>query len=262
MEEEIKTRRNAFNQLGTLYPVAEKVSIEKASIEDITCYWFTPENVTTDTVILYLHGGAFVVGSIESHKAMVSHFAATFKAKILFVEYALAPEHPFPAAVNDLLKVYSSLKKVVLIGDSAGAGIIVSFMGAFTGIQPKGIILLSPWINLACDNASYETNAKTDPILSKEYLYNSALMYAGSHINKANPDNITFKQFPPVLALVGNGEVLLDDSRNFIEEIKEVQENATLSIYEGQNHVWPLSDINSDGSKRAIAEMKAFITAL
>ena len=262
MEQEIKTRRNDFNQLGNIYPLAEKVSIENTSIEGITCYWFTPENVTTDTVILYLHGGAFVLGSIESHKAMVSHFAAAFKAKILFVEYALAPEHPFPAAVNDLQKVYHHVEKVVLMGDSAGAGIIVSFMGALTGKQPEGVILLSPWINLACDNASYELNAQTDPILSKEYLRKSALMYTGPYMDKANPDNIMFRQFPPVLVLVGNGEVLLDDSRNFIEEIIEVQENATLSIYQGQNHVWPLSDISSEASKKSIAEMKAFIAEL
>lgn len=121
--------------------------------------------------------------------------------------------------------------------------------------------MLSPWLNLACDNASYTLNEQTDPILSKDYLRESALLYAGPYMDRANPDNITFKEFPPVLVLVGDGEVLLDDSRNFIEEIKAVQDHAILSIYEGQHHVWPLSDINSESSQQAIAEMKAFVTA-
>jgi acetyl esterase/lipase len=264
METAIKNRRDAFDQLGNLYPAAEQVNIEKVHIEDVTCYWFTPSQIETDTVIVHLHGGAFVVGSIQSHKAMISHFASAFKAKILFVEYSLAPEQPFPAAVNELLKVYNHLKasKVVLMGDSAGAGIVTSFIAALTGKQPAGVIMLSPWLNLACDNASYESNQQTDPILSKEYLYNSALLYTGAHMNKANPDNITFKEFPPVLAMVGSGEVLLDDSRNFIEEIKEVQDHAILSIYEKQNHVWPLSNISSEASQQAIEEMKTFIAEL
>lgn len=262
--EEIKNRRKAFNQLGSLYPAAEQVHIEKVHIQGINCYWFTPLSVETDTVILYLHGGAFVLGSIDSHRAMVSHFAAAFKKKILFAEYSLAPEKPFPAAVNDLLTVYDHVRssKVVVMGDSAGAGIAASFIAALPGKQPAGVIMLSPWLNLACDNASYELNAQTDPVLSKEYLYKSALLYAGVYINKANPDNIAFRQFPPVLVLVGSGEVLLDDSRNFAQEIKEVQDHVILSIYDGQNHVWPLSDISSEGSQKAIAEMKSFIEEL
>jgi epsilon-lactone hydrolase len=261
METAIKTRRDAFEQLGNLYPAAAQVNIEKVFIEGVACYWFTPSKIATDTVIVHLHGGAFVVGSIQSHKAMISHFSEAFKAKILFIDYSRAPEHPFPVAVNELLKVYNHIaaSKIVLMGDSAGAGILTSFIAALTGKQPAGVIMLSPWLNLACDNPSYESNQQTDPILSKEYLYNSALLYAGDYMDKANPDNITFKEFPPVLVLVGSGEVLLDDSRNFIQEIKEVQDHAILSIYEGQNHVWPLSNISSEASQQAIAEMKEFI---
>lgn len=264
MEEEINNRRNAFNQLGTLYPAAAQIIIEKTIIEGVSCYWFTPENAATDRVVLYLHGGAFVLGSLQSHKAMVSHFAAAFKTKILFVEYALAPEQPFPAAVNDVLKVYDLIKslKVIVTGDSAGGGITASFLAALAGKQPAGVIMLSPWLNLACDNASYDINRETDPVLSKETLLHAAEMYAGPYMEKANPDNFSFRQFPPVLVLVGNGEILLDDSRNFIQEIKEVQEHAVLSIYDGQRHVWPLSDISSEASQAAIAEMKAFIEGL
>jgi monoterpene epsilon-lactone hydrolase len=260
MEEAISNRRNAFNQLGKLYFAADQVQIEHVTIEDVSCYWFTPPLLETETVIVYLHGGAFVVGGIDSHRAIVSHFAAAFKAKILFLEYALAPEQPFPAGVNDLLKVYAHLtSKVVLIGDSAGCGIILPAIAALIGKQPDGVIMLSPWINLACDNPSYELNAASDPILSRGYLFDSALLYTGPNMELANPDNITFREFPPVLAFVGSGEVLLDDSRNFIEEIKEVQEHAILSVYAGQNHVWPLSDISSDAAVGLIAEMKKFI---
>src|ERR1035437_2434888 len=111
LSNEIENYRAQFNQLGKIYPPLTNVKIEHEYIADISCYWFIPQNLQSDKIILYLHGGGFITGSIESHKAMVSHLADGFNTRILFVEYALAPEKPYPSGINDVLKVYKHLLK-------------------------------------------------------------------------------------------------------------------------------------------------------
>ena len=117
----------------------------------------------------------------------------------------------------------------------------------------------SPWIDLKCANGSYETKQALDPILSKDFLYNHALMYSSNNIKEADPSELKFKKFPPVLLLVGTDEVLNDDSKNFYAFIKRIQKNSKLKEYDGQKHVWLFSHIDSNKSVEAIEDMKDFI---
>ncbi|MBE9465969.1 alpha/beta hydrolase [Dyadobacter subterraneus] len=267
--EDIKTRRNGFDQLGNLYPKAAEVNISQDNIAGINCFWFIPENETSKNITIFLHGGAFAVGSIHSHASMISHFSQKLQRRILFIDYALAPENPFPAGLNNVIQVYKEVIKThpdyetSLIGDSAGAGLIVSSIGEMLkqNIQlPEKVVFISPWISLQLNNPSIESNRDIDPILSPEYLRQAAADYSGkTPLEISSPENVLIDQFPPVLILVSTNEILLDDSVNFYNRIKPIQDHAVLNIYENQTHVWPLANIYSEASQKALDEVKEFL---
>ena len=260
--------RESFNSLGNIYPGDSSVGITSESIEGVTCYWFTPGHFDDNRIIIYLHGGSFVLGSIQSHKPMVSHFASAFFAKILFVDYALAPERPFPNGVNDVLKVYRRLirkypnAKISIIGDSAGGGLCVSFINRAIKEKlqlPASIIFISPFIYLQCNSESHKTRKNRDPILTTGMLLEYANYYVANNGDEADPGELNFTSFPPLFILVGSNEILFDDSVTFYGKIKPLQPDTKMKEYTNQNHVWLLADIKSESSKTALADMKEFI---
>ncbi|HEY1871722.1 MAG TPA: alpha/beta hydrolase fold domain-containing protein [Chitinophagaceae bacterium] len=260
--------RTAFDNLGNIYPPAGNVEISDELIENVSCYWFVPDNYDKKKVVVYLHGGMFVLGSIKGYKAMISHFAAAFSTRILFIEYSLAPEKPFPAAANDIFKVYLELTarypsaKFTVMGDSAGGGLAATFikMLAENKLQmPSGVILISPWIYLTGNTKSYETRSKLDPILTKDKLLEYANYYVADKWKEADPGQFTFNSFPPLSILVGSNEILFDDATLFYEKIRLLQPLTQMKEYENQIHGFPLIDINSEASKEALANMEMFI---
>lgn len=270
MDDKILASRSGFEALGTQYAKAENVIIEKEIIRTISCYWvFEKEKKPENRIIIYLHGGCFVLGSIQSHQAMVSHISKELATPILFIEYSLAPENPFPCAIDDILEVYQDIllnkqiTDIVFMGDSAGAGLAVSVISRLNKAnisQPSHLVMLSPWIDLRCSSNSITTNAATDPILTKEELQTDTLLYLGTgKLSEANPIETMFGDFPPTLILVGSGEILLDDSKLIYEKIAEKQPKTKLSIYDKQTHVWPLDNIHTTSSKKAIEEINNFI---
>ena len=199
---------------------------------------------------------------------MLTHLSKSLSTAIVYIEYSLSPEHPFPAANNEVLDVYRALTKkypdykITIIGDSAGGGLAISLVNDAqkAGLpMPASLALMSPWIDLKCDNNSYTTKQTLDPILNKDFLYSHALMYASNNIKVANPSEIKFKKFPPVLLMVGTDEVLNDDAKNFYASIKPVQAKATFKEFAGQKHVWVFSHIDSPASIEAMNDMKHFI---
>ncbi|HKC35624.1 MAG TPA: alpha/beta hydrolase [Chitinophagaceae bacterium] len=266
---EVNADRAAFNGLGHIYPADDSVEISGEPIEGVTCYWFVPGKFDKNKIVIYLHGGMFVLGSIETYRAMISHFASAFSAKILFIEYALAPEKPFPNGINDILKVYRELIRrypdanITLMGDSAGAGLAATLikMASEEKLQiPSRVIFLSPWLYLRGNTESYETRKKLDPILTKDKLMQYAGYYAANNWNEADPGQFTFNNFPPLLILVGSNEILFDDSKLFYEKIKLLQPESQMKEYENQVHGWPLIDIKSDAAKDALTSIEKFIS--
>jgi acetyl esterase/lipase len=266
---QINTDRAAFNGLGHIYPSDGSVEISGEPIEDVTCYWFVPGKFDKNKIVIYLHGGMFVLGSIETYKAMVSHFASAFSTKILFIEYALAPEKPFPNGINDILKVYRQLirrypdSKITLMGDSAGGafGATLIKMAFEEKLRmPSSVIFLLPWLYLRGNTESYETRKELDPILTKEKLMQYAGYYVANNWNEADPGQFTFNSFPPLLILVGSNEILFDDSKLFYEKIKLLQPDTQIKEYENQVHGWPLIDVKSDASKDALKSIEKFIS--
>jgi acetyl esterase/lipase len=265
---DIKQHRDEFDQLGKLYPQEASVKVEQATINGVNTYWFTPQDSTENKIIIWLHGGVYALGSVRSHGALVSHVASKLKTKVLFVDYALSPEHPYPAANHDVFAVYSALLeeypgyKIGFIGDSAGGGLSVSTVSRIIKEElplPYAVAMLSPWIDLTAKNPSYETNKDKDPILSKGLIQHATADYlGGTAIEVANPKDMVLSAFPPVLIAVGTNEVLEDDSRNFYYVVRRIQPDSILSIYEDQLHVWPLANIHSEASQRFLGELADF----
>jgi monoterpene epsilon-lactone hydrolase len=265
----IQQFRESFDHRERPYDYEPTVNISKAFIDGVSCYWFTPENPESKKIIIYLHGGGFGAGSILSHDKMITHLAAKLKASTLFIEYRLAPENPFPAGLEDVLRVYQEILaqypeyQVDFIGDSAGGGLIISVVGELilrNIPRPEAAVLISPWYNLHCEYPSFEANAKIDATLNMEMLKIFAQAYAGDlSLDIPSPSSISFTEFPPVLIMVGTNEIVLDDSKYFYNYIKNVQPLSYLSIYKGQPHVWPKKDVHSEAAQRAFEEMKEFL---
>lgn len=270
MNNGINQSRADFDKLGGNYPLAKNVKIDKEVIDNIDCYWFkNVEKLNSNKIAIYLHGGCFVLGSFHSHQALVSHLAKNVAIPFIFIEYGLAPENPFPNAINDVLRVYQSLlikfpeKEFILIGDSAGAGLSVSLLSKINkiGLQaPKFVIMISPWIDLSCTSSSITMNAGIDPVLKKERLLELANLYVGDQdLFNVNPKENLPEKFPPTLILVGSDEILLDDSRFIYNKILRTRIKTKLSIYKKQTHVWLLENINTKQSQTAIEEICTFL---
>ena len=273
MDAQLKDARSNFANLGSRYEIADNIEIEKELIETVSCYWICERNSRSySKVILYLHGGCYALGSIDSHKALVSHLATETNSTILFIDYSLAPEHVFPAAINEILKVYNYVSNVIKIpdisfmGDSAGPGLIttvVSILNRENNTSGLGrCIMISPWVDLRNTNDSILGNKNIDPVLTKENLDLFASLYIGNNkLSEANPIETVFGVFPPTLILVGTNEILLDDSKMLYSKIASKQPLAQLTIYENEAHVWLMDNIDTESSKKAIEEIKWFLSA-
>ena len=261
--------RGFYETLGQAYPKDSSIAEEATEIAGVKTYWFNQKQLSQKNIIIYLHGGVYTYGNINAYRAMVSHLARSLNAPIVYIEYSLSPEHPFPTANNEVLKVYTALKKkypgykITIIGDSAGGGLAITLVHDAQEANlpiPDAIALISPWIDLKCVNNSYATKQAVDPILNKDFLYSHALMYAGNKMKEADPSELKFKKFPPVFLLVGTNEVLNDDSKNFYSYIKPIQAKAKLKEFPGQTHVWVFSNVNAPASVEAISDIKEFIS--
>ena len=260
--------RGFYETLGKVYPPDSTITVNATEIAGVKSYWFNQNQLTQKNIVIYLHGGVYTYGNINAYRAMLTHLARSLNLPVLYIEYSLSPEHPFPAANNEILKVYREIKKqypgykITIIGDSAGGGLALSLVNDAQKADlpiPTSLALISPWIDLKCVNNSYTTKQAIDPILSKDFLFNHALMYASNKMKEADPSEIKFKKFPPVLLLVGTDEVLNDDSKNFYAYIKPIQAKAKLKEFAGQKHVWLFSHIDSQASIEAVNDIRVFI---
>lgn len=263
----IEDNRAYYDSLGNNYPADESVKIREEIINNIKCQWFQPENFKQNDLVIYIHGGGYSIGSFQSHKAMVSHFAQSLGRTILFVEYSLAPEKPYPNAINDIISFYEwAIQKFpndnfYFLGDSAGAGLIISSAYIINQKKlktPKAIALISPWYNLESNNPSSENRQHLDSILNKEMLKTLAKAYTGIDLTIADPSKLSFETFPPVFTAVGTNEILFDDAINFYEMVYKIQPKSQLKIYGGQSHVFPQMDISSFSAQDLIMNINNF----
>jgi monoterpene epsilon-lactone hydrolase len=244
---------------------------EALDISGMRAEWAIPQGATDGYAILYLHGGAYVVGSIASHRTLVSQLAKEAGCRALSVEYRLAPENPFPAAVVDAVKTNEWLithgyeaGNIVLAGDSAGGGLAVATMLSLRDAgspMPAAAILLSPWTDLEVKGESVKTVGRRDPMLSARALRREAAMYLGKEDPRhplASPIYADLSGLPPMIIQAGTREILLDDARRLAERAEEDGVDVELDVREGMFHVWQFFTPLVPESNKALKKLGRF----
>jgi len=267
----INEARIGFQSIGNTYPAHPGIAREDTEIAGTPCSWFLPEAAPESDIIFYIHGGAFIFGSVDSHGPMVSHIAHQLQKKILFIDYRLAPEFPFPTGLNDcaavILEVCRQNKdlKFGIIGDSAGGNLTLAtqlLLKKINGPKSQFTIIISPWLDLECKNKSFERNKTADVVLSRSYLLESVKLYtAGEPVTNpfVSPANGHFEGFSPVMILCGTREILQDDSIRLHQRLMKENVSSELHEFKNELHVWPFMDISSEASNKALLLMSEFV---
>lgn len=267
----LKTRRR-LHKLAHYLPTAFGVQVTPDHIGDFKVEWLAPKNAPDDKLILYLHGGAFVMGGCEMHRQFVSHIARASGIRAVLPEYRLAPEHPFPAALDDVVSIYRSListgltpDDIVLAGDSAGANLAVALLLKLRDANdplPAAACLVCPWVDLALTGESMTTNADNDPWFRAEDIRFAASLYCNASQAMdplASPVYADASGLPPLYIQVGGDEVLLSDSTRLFDNVKSAGGEADIEIWPGMWHVFQMFVGLMPESRKAIEKIGAYI---
>jgi monoterpene epsilon-lactone hydrolase len=246
--------RAAFDELMAKTPAADGVTYEAATMGGVPGWWCRPGDADPGTAILYLHGGAYVVGSAQAYRHFAGQIATRARAPAFVADYGLAPEHPFPAAVDDADAAYRGLalagfSGIAVVGDSAGGGLALVTAARMAQAardgslpRPSAVCVMSPWIDLALTGDSVDARAKHDPLLTRVALEGAGQMYLGQTSAKdprASPLYGDLAGLPPVLLHVGEDEILLDDARRCAQLLAQSGHAAELHVWQGMVHVFP-----------------------
>jgi acetyl esterase/lipase len=223
------------------------------------------------SVILYLHGGAYALGSVNTHREFVARLARATGMRGLAINYRLAPEHPFPAALEDATGAYDWLlaegvepSRIIIAGDSAGGGLALAALVALRDAGkplPAGAVCISPWMDLALTGASIQSKAHADPVLDPDSLERYAMAYAGERDRTSpliSPLYADLTGLPPLLIQVASDEILLDDATRFAERAREAGVDATLEVWNGMFHVFQLVSLLPE-TREAVAQVAEFV---
>ena len=233
---------------------ARSVKITEVGDGNIHGEWIEPETIGSDGVLLYIHGGGFVSCSTSTHRPIAAALARTAKIKVFSLDYRLAPENRFPAAVEDVYSAFKWLAEgreasgIAVAGDSAGGGLVLSLI---LTLREKGsplpacAVCFSPWTDLTGSGESVKINAKADRMFYPETEHQFARAYLAQESDATNilasPVFADFEGFPPVLFQVGSTEILVDDSRRIYEKILASGGAGELQIYDGVFHTWQMA---------------------
>jgi epsilon-lactone hydrolase len=246
----IEEQRAAMAAMLESMPLPEGVTVNEIRIGGMTGDWIAMPNSSDGRVVLFLHGGGYVMGSNRTHRELASRIARAAAARVLVVDYRLAPEHPFPAAVEDALAAYRWLRaegvpaaSIAIAGDSAGGGLTLATLLALRDAGdalPACAVCLSPWVDLEGTGASAQPGGADDPMIQIDGLRETGKQYAGDDLRNplAAPLYGDFKGLPPLLIQVGTREVLLDDSTRVADKARAAGVSVQLEIEEGAYHVW------------------------
>src|SRR5512134_1871652 len=270
----IAERRAQYDRAERVFPTPADVAIERVTVPERPAEWLRPPGARADAAVLYLHGGGYVIGSPRSHRHLAAAIARAAGTPAFLVDYRLAPEHPFPAALDDALAAYEWLLargiapgQVVVAGDSAGGGLTVATLLALRdrGLpRPGGGVCISPWVDLACSGATYITRKDADPIVTRESVAMMAQAYAGTGDFKApllSPLYADLRGLPPLLVQVGSDEVLLDDALGLGERARAAGVDVAVEEWPAMIHVWHWFLPMLDEAQRAVDGIGRFVRA-
>jgi len=265
-------RRAQSEKFAAAFPMPHDMRISQGALANVPVEWIRPDDAHPDRVFFHVHGGGYVLGNPASSRPFTTEFARRARCRVVSIDYRLAPEHPFPAAVTDCLVAYSALlasgtrpQDIAIGGESAGGGLAVATLIAARTARlamPASLIAISPWTDLACNAPSYRTLAHVDPLLNARTLKEMAEAYiqAGDpHAPTASPAHADLNGLPPMLIHVGSEEVLLDDATALERRARASGTNATLEIWPGMIHVWHMFHPMLPQAGEAIAKLAEFV---
>ena len=265
--------RPMFDAMLAATQAAADVRVEAATVGGIAGFRLRPANARTGAHMLYLHGGGYVLGSAKALTGFASQIAARVGADAFVPDYRLAPEHPFPAAIDDAVAAYRGLvaegfERIVVVGDSAGGGLTLALLSILaadkTGgmVQPVGAAVMSPWTDLALTGDSLETRAEADPIFTRGVLRAFADLYLQGQ-DAANPEasplHAPLGDLPPIRIDVGDDEVLLADSVRYADRAQAAGVEIALSVWKGMPHVFQSSLGQFLAAERSVNAIGDFI---
>lgn len=268
----VEQQRAGFEQMAAMLPVDADIKREPVTANGVKSEWVSAPDADAGRAILYLHGGGYVIGSINTHRALAGRLSRAAKARVLVIDYRLAPEHPHPAPVEDAVAAYrwmlaQGLKpsRIAVAGDSAGGGLTAATLVAIRDAKlpvPAAGALLSPWVDMEGIGESMTTKDKIDPMVHKEGLLNMAKAFLGGQNPRtplAAPLYADLAGLPPLLIQVGTSETLLDDASRLAERAKKAGVNVTYEPWQNMIHVWHLFAPMLDEGQQAIEKIGAFV---
>lgn len=269
-EVKVPSMRRNMDAVGGRFPAG--VTGTPVDVDGTPAEWIADEGADEDAVVLYLHGGGYVAGSIDSHRNLTGHLARAMRCRVLAIDYRLAPEHPHPAAVEDATKAYRWLlaqgldpHRIIISGDSAGGGLTVATLVALRDSgepMPAAAVPISPWVDMEGLGDSITTRAEADPMVTGGSLLNIAALFVGEDGDRrdplAAPLHADLSGLPPLLIHVGDAEVLLDDSTRLAAKAEAAGVDVTLEVWPEMIHVWHASAGYVPESDAAIARIAEF----
>lgn len=256
---DLEKKRQSQDYLGSILGSTKEVEYREVDIQGLYGEWVTVNRAHMKKhVILYCHGGGYSTGSSLYARMLTSKLAVSTSMDVLSFDYRLAPEHPYPAALEDAMKAWNYLmllgygaRDVILAGDSAGGNLALALtlkLKEEGRLLPRGIVLMSPWVDMTSSGESYQEKAELDPILEKEYMERMIRSYVGERNRKdplISPLFGDFAGFPPVAIQVGENEILLSDSLRLHEALVKANVSVKLDLFPGMWHVFQMSPLKT-----------------
>ncbi|MCH4243576.1 alpha/beta hydrolase [Acinetobacter gerneri] len=263
--------RAALEQMSKVFPQSKNVQLRPVRIAGIHAEEIKPQSKSTQ-MIFHIHGGAFFVGSIKTHRAFLSEVAERTQMQVLHLNYPLSPEARYPDALDAIYDVYSTLldqgvlaKDIIVSGDSCGANLALALCLRLKQEDlemPSGLMLLSPFLDLTLTSESLRYNEKLDALLSVEALETGISFYLPKNIDKSDPFVSPifgdFAGLPPTLVQVGSKEILLDDAKRFEDKAKEAGVDVRYKLYTGMWHNFQMFSPWFEEAKKSIADIADF----
>jgi monoterpene epsilon-lactone hydrolase len=273
--DDYRQRRKDIDERGLAYGIASDVGVEPVTANGVRAEWTTTPNAARDAVLLYLHGGGYVIGSLDSHRHLVAEAGRACEVAALALDYRLAPEHPFPAPVDDALAGYRYLLargiapgRIAIAGDSAGGGLVVAAMVAIreAGLAPPGCgWCISPWVDMAATGETMTSRAAADPTVQRAGIVDMAKLYlngADPLSPLASPIYADLKGLPPLLIQVGACETLLDDALRLAKVAGVADVRVDLQVWPEMIHVWHLFHPELEAGVAAIRSGATFVRTM
>jgi epsilon-lactone hydrolase len=258
---DVKDSRARYEKMAVLLGGAPDAKIENVDAGGVPAEWVAAPGFDATRAVLFLHGGGYAIGSLNTHRRMAYDISAACGARVLVIDYRLAPEHPFPAAVDDAAKAWRWLlqqglnaSRLAIAGDSAGGGLTIATLVNLRDLKlalPACAVAISPWVDLEGVGTSMTARSAQDPMVQKAGLKWMADMYLAGQDPKtplAAPLHADLKGLPPVLVQVGSAETLLDDATRLAEKLHTSGCEVRLAVWPNQLHVFPFfAPILSEG---------------